>query len=177
MSKSLTFAQIPSVPSSPKTGEVDELLSRKAFEKLATHQDLSNAIEKVFFRSEFLKKVVLFSKKLFHHPSFASLVYVKNRVSSSNIDLVFWIIVCIKPLFCQKVNYFFHEWIFAMWTLLMRRLLKSTSVKEACMQTFSEKSKWKVVPGFVRPTATGPVWVNLGGHASHSRVEFILRAG
>ena len=66
-----------------------EVLSRKAFEKLATHQDLSNAIEKVFFRSEFLKKVVLFSKKLFHHPSFASLVYVKNRVSSSNIDLVF----------------------------------------------------------------------------------------
>ena len=36
--------------------KVEELLSRKAFEKLATHQDLSNAIEKVFFRSEFLKK-------------------------------------------------------------------------------------------------------------------------
>ena len=36
-----------------------EVLSRKAFEKLATHQDLSNAIEKVFFRSEFLKKKFL----------------------------------------------------------------------------------------------------------------------
>ena len=107
--KEFDFCSNPLPRLSTKMREVEELLSRKAFEKLATHQDLSNAIEKVFFRSEFLKKVVLFSKKLFHHPSFASLVYVKNRVSSSNIDLVFWIIVCIKPLFCQKVNYFFHE--------------------------------------------------------------------
>ena len=99
--KEFDFCSNP-LPRLSKMREVEELLSRKAFEKLATHQDLSNAIEKVFFRSEFLKKkVVLFSKKLFHHPSFASLVYVKNRVSSSNIDFVFWIIVCIKPLFYQ----------------------------------------------------------------------------
>ena len=54
--KEFDFCSNPLPRLSTKMREVEELLSRKAFEKLATHQDLSNAIEKVFFRSEFLKK-------------------------------------------------------------------------------------------------------------------------
>ena len=58
--KEFDFCSNPLPRLSTKMREVEELLSRKAFEKLATHQDLSNAIEKVFFRSEFLKKKVVF---------------------------------------------------------------------------------------------------------------------
>ena len=60
MSKTLTFAQILSSPVLPKpflsrrslwshlaSMVVPQQLSQKAFEKLATNQDLSNAIEKV----------------------------------------------------------------------------------------------------------------------------------
>ena len=77
--KEFDFCSNP-LPRLSKMREVEELLSRKAFEKLATHQDLSNAIEKVFFRSEFLKKSCV--------PSISSISWLVGKEAAGWLVLV-----------------------------------------------------------------------------------------